>query len=307
MGTEASLRVCQDIDSGLQILKEDKPQLIIIDCPSQSVYDEIERKIQEKVGLFSEEIDPNRILFLLDLDFEKASFLVQSPLFGGFIMRKGENPEAEGKFLGKAIRSSRGMDGIQLEHFFALGKDQTGSRVQTISFQHSHQKQEAVEAVRRFLVGAKFQTRMASVVANAVDELVMNAMFDAPTDELGKPLYVALPRSTRLELQGRAAVEMMIGFDGEYVGVRVRDHFGSLDKNRLLTKLAAVYTDAEYQVRSNVAGAGLGLSTVMRSGASLIFNCESKSRTDVTFLYRRFESYKDFREQFRFVSTQFFF
>lgn len=302
MGLKGSLKVASSHSDAIQAIRAEKPRLVLVDCPAKQSYDAFEKMVQESIGLFSEEINPNRILFLLDHDFETANFLIQSPLFGGFILRKSVDPQADGKFFGRVLRLCDESSGIEFPLFF-----EGGSKVQTLQFQNSNQKQESVEAVRRFLIQAKFQSRMASVVANAVDEVLMNAMYDAPIDDLGKQLYVATSRATSLDLRGRAAVEMMVGFDGEYVGIRVRDQYGSVDKNRLLTKLGTVYTESEYQVRSTVAGAGLGLSTVMRSGASLVFNCESRQRTDVAFFFRRTDSYKDFREQFRFVATQFFF
>ena len=55
----------------------------------------------------------------------------------------------------------------------------------------SIQKQEAAEAVRQYLIQAKIPGRIANSVANAVDELLMNAIFDAPTDAFGKTIYSA--------------------------------------------------------------------------------------------------------------------
>jgi anti-sigma regulatory factor (Ser/Thr protein kinase) len=71
-----------------------------------------------------------------------------------------------------------------------------GSKIQLVKITNSNQKNDAVDAIRGLLVSAKFQNRMATVIASAVDELLMNACFDAPIDEMGKHIYSLTPRST---------------------------------------------------------------------------------------------------------------
>ena len=148
---------------------------------------------------------------------------------------------------------------------------------------------------------------MATVIANAVDELVMNAMFDAPVDELGKQVYVNTPRNTHFELKEKGRVEMYVGYDSEYVAVMATDYFGSLDKNRLFAHMSKRYVEEAYKVRTTVAGAGIGLATVFRSGGSFFFSSESRTRTEVTVFFRRTNNFREFKDQFRFISTQFYF
>jgi hypothetical protein len=68
-----------------------------------------------------------------------------------------------------------------------------------------------------------------------------------------------------------------------------------------------VYTEAEYKIKQSQAGAGLGIATVYRTGGSFMFVSESRERTEVTVFFRKCDSYREFREQFRFFSTQFYF
>jgi hypothetical protein len=181
-----------------------------------------------------------------------------------------------------------------------------GTKIQSLKLVSSGQKQSAVDAAKNYIIAAKFQTRIASLVSNAIDEILMNAIFDAPTDELGKPLYSSTPRSTVMKLEGRAEVEMQVGFDGTYVGITAIDKFGSLDKAKLLAHVIKVYTDEEYKIKTSQAGAGIGLATVYRTGGSFFFSSESRERTEVTVFFRKTDSYREFRDQFRFFSTQFY-
>jgi hypothetical protein len=182
-----------------------------------------------------------------------------------------------------------------------------GTRIQSLKLVSSDQKQSAVDAIKNYIIAAKFQSRIASLVSNAIDEILMNAIFDAPTDPLGKQLYISTPRSTVFKLEGKSEVEMQVGFDGTYVGITAIDRFGSLDKAKLLAHVTKVYTEEEYKIKTSQAGAGIGLATVYKTGGSFFFSSESRERTEVTVFFRKTDSYREFRDQFRFFSTQFYF
>jgi hypothetical protein len=76
---------------------------------------------------------------------------------------------------------------------------------------------------------------------------------------------------------------------------------------KLLSHISKIYTEEEYKVRSSNAGAGIGLATVFRSGGSFLFVSENQVRTEVTVFFRRMDSFREFKDQFRFISTQFYF
>ncbi len=297
-----SLKTAPDAIQGASILATEDIQVVIADASTAEQYQALEAAIQSKVGLFSDKVNGNAFHFISGNDLDQAPYLILSPLFGSFILRNFENAKDAGEQYGKVIKAT--LDG----HAFGLQRFiKPGTKIQTLKLASSTQKQEAVDAVRNYLVAAKFQTRMAAVIANAVDELLMNAMFDAPVDELGKQVYAALPRSTPLKLDGKAAVEMQVAFDGNYVAVTAVDLWGSLEKVKLMSHIAKVYRSEEYKVRTTTAGAGIGLATVFRSGGSFCFASESHSRTEVTVFFQRLDNYRQFKDQFRFITTQFYF
>lgn len=297
-----SLQSVANAREGAAILAQDDTPVIIVDTSSEAQYQEFENAVQDTVGIFSDKVDANLIHFLSSKPLEDVRYLIQSPLFGHFIMRNFRNPQVEGQHYGRILRAT-----LSERAFGLAGLLKEGSKIQVVKLQRSTQKQDAVEAIKNYLIAAKFQTRMATVIANAVDEILMNAIFDAPVDDVGRHTFSATPRSTAIDLNDRNAVEMHVGYDGVHVGITAVDHFGSLDKVKLLSHISKIYTDEEYKVRSAVAGAGIGLATVFRSGGSFFFVSESRTRTEVTVLFQRTDSYRDFKDQFRFISTQFYF
>lgn len=297
-----TLVVSRGAQQGVEFIAKESPIAIFVDVSSEKQFQQFEGQVQESLGLFSDKISANAIHFICSEELEKAAFLVQSPLFGHFIHRAFGDSKASGQHYGRVVAHSIaprafGLGGLLAPH----------AKIQIVRLQNSSQKSDAVEAVRIFAVAAKFQARMATVIASAVDELLMNAIFDAPIDELGRPLYKITSRSNSLKLEGPSAVELHVGFDGTYIGVSAVDLYGSLDKSTLLSHMSKLYRDEEYRVKASVASAGIGLATVSRTGASLYFASESRVRTEVTALYRKSDTFREFKDQFRFISTQFYF
>jgi hypothetical protein len=300
--TGLSLKKAISAQEAVEIIRSDAPIAIFVDTGSQAKYEAFESAIQNQFGLFSDFIQPNEIHFLSSMDLDEVSFLAQSPLFGNFILRNFEAPQAAARIYSQIVKVSLKERAFGLENLL-----KEGTKVQKIILKETTQKQQVVEVVKNYLLAAKFKARMASVIANAVDEILMNAMFDAPSDELGKTIYSSTPRSTHRKLEDKGGVEMQIGFDGEYVAITAIDYYGSLDKNHLLNHIAKVYKSEEYRVKTATASAGIGLATVFRSGGAFFFSSEKGVRTEVTVFFKSVDSFKAFKDQFRFISTKFYF
>lgn len=301
---------CADLDFrsarnsvvGAEAIAKDNGLVVFVDASSERLYQSFEMAIQDSVGLFSDKISSCIIHFISHEDIEKVPYIIQSPLFGNYIVRSYGNLTETAAQYARLIKAQLDKRAFGLQALL-----DPSSKIQSVRLQRSSQKQDAVEAVRNYLIAAKFQTRMATVIANAVDEILMNAIFDAPIDDIGRPLYKLTSRNTDIKLEGKQLIEMHIGYDGKLVAISVVDLFGSLDKANLLSHVTKTYANDEYKVRGTVANAGIGLATVYRTGGSLFFVTESRVRTEVTVFFRRTDNFRDFKDQFRFISTQFYF
>lgn len=297
-----ALRAVRDADEAAALVDTEGPCVLMVDASDESRYLAFEQAVQKRLGLFSSKLDANQIYYLSSLDIYEVPYLIQSPLMGSYVHRNFEQDPRVGEYFGRVLGA--GAAGR------AFGTDKVvrpGTKIQTIRLERAGQKQEAVEAVRAYLMALKFQSRMATVIANAVDEVLMNAIFDAPVDETGRRIFDQTSRATGFMLDGQRAVELHVAYDGEYVVLTATDLFGSLDRGRLLSSLSKIYTQTEYRVRSSVAGAGIGLASVFHSGGSFLFSSEKGTRTEVTVFFRRCDNYREFKDQFRFISTQFYF
>lgn len=297
-----SLSEMNDPGEAADFINENDSPVVFVDSSTRELYQEFENAIQDKIGLFSDKINSNLIHYISAEDLQEVNYLLQSPIFGHYISRSYGSPQEAGSRYGLIVKAS-----LQ-ERVFGL-KSLLGekAKIQVVPFSSTKQKQQGVEAVKNYLLAAKFKARMASTIANAVDELLMNAMFDAPVDELGKPLYSTTPRNAEIQLVDKSAVEMQVGYDGRYAAIMAIDQFGSLDKAKLFSHISKRYVEEEYKVRTSTAGAGIGLATIFRSGGSFLFASEKGQRTEVTVFFQRTDNFREFKDQFRFISTQFYF
>ena len=295
-------RQASDPAAGMKLVVGEEAPILFVDGSGPEEYRRFEAAAEATVGLYSSKVAANRVHYLSSSDIYKVPHLIASPLFGSYIRRNFDDLASVSAHYGRVLAAGVGQNAFGTERLV-----RPGCRIQTIRPTSSLQKRDAVEAVRSHLIALKFQSRMATVVANAVDELLMNAMYDAPVDPAGRPLYSGTARNTAIDLSGRSAVELHVAYDGEYVTVTAVDLFGSLDKGRLMGAISSIYRKQEYKVRTAGAGAGLGLATVFHSGGSFLFSSENGVRTEATVFFRRTDNFRDFKNQFRFISTQFYF
>ncbi len=290
-----------DPQAAVEYLAKQDCKAIFLDVNSPEKVQAFEAAAQQKFGIFGEQLSAAKFHFMSDRSLDENRDLIRSPLFGNFFQRPTHDHEECGKFYGRYLKASFDQSRDDLERF--LGKQ---GGVQTVRLDHSDQKQEAAEAVRQYLIQGRVPPRISNIVANAVDEILMNAIFDAPSDEFGRPLYTLTERSQSRALKDKEIAEMKIGFDGFYIGVTVTDQWGSLDRTRLLNHVSINYRDNDYTVKQGQAGAGLGLATIFQGGASLIYRCDAKQKTQVTLLYRAFDNYRSFKNQFHFFQAKFY-
>lgn len=297
----APFSVIANADQAVAGLQKDPQTVIVVDSSTLEQFKSFEKVIAEKVGLFSALLNPNSLFFVASQNFHDVTYFAQSDIFGHFVQRTYSQ---ENVFvMARLFESTWSERALPLEKFMA--KD---VKTQVIKITKSVQKRPIVESLKNYVLKIGFKSRVAAVIATATDELIMNAIFDAPVDELGRHVYSQTPRSTALELDAKSVVELKIAFDTKMLGISVSDPHGSVDKKKLLSQhLGRSYESKEYEMKTVVAGAGLGLAHVYRNSGGMIISCDQSNRTEVNLLFKKTDSFRDFKDQFRFLSTFMYF
>jgi CheY-like chemotaxis protein len=141
----------------------------------------------------------------------------------------------------------------------------------TRASQRSHLVASIADSVR-----ARGQSaRVASMSQLVADELLSNAVHNAPIDSAGDHFRKDLARDSEIELDERHAVRLRWGCDARYLAIEVTDQFGSLDRDTILKSLA------KNDVRDSGGGAGMGIALSYRSCDHLVFNLSPGKRTEI--------------------------
>lgn len=131
------------------------------------------------------------------------------------------------------------------------------------------EKAPALECLERFLDQLDCQPGIVLAIMTAADELLMNALYDAPAGN---------GSSGRARLR---KVDLRYACDGKNVALSVTDHFGSLKRETLVRYLCRVRDGEMAEIESKSGGAGLGLLMVRQSATQLVVNIEPGARTEV--------------------------
>lgn len=120
--------------------------------------------------------------------------------------------------------------------------------------------------------------RVASMAMLVADELISNAVHNAPVGAHGTHVRKDTPRNIDIPLAGRDTVQLRWGCDARYLAIEVTDQFGSLDRETILGALA------RSDIRESGAGAGMGIALCYRSCDHLVFNLSPGRRTEIIAL-----------------------
>lgn len=135
-----------------------------------------------------------------------------------------------------------------------------------------------VEQVANDLRTAGQSPRVSSMAMLVTDELLSNAVHNAPVDANGNHFRKDLARDQEVLLQPGETVRLRWACDARYVAIEVNDTFGSLDRKTILHALG------KNDVRESGGGAGMGLALTYRSCDHLVFNLSPGRKTEIIAL-----------------------
>lgn len=128
-------------------------------------------------------------------------------------------------------------------------------------------REARLERMRQFFAKQGLTPRTISTINDVAEELVTNALYDAPTESGFFPRPV--PRTEDVELPPDRACEISYGIEDGTAFVRVRDTFGALTRARLLNVLRRCTAAGTVELDESRGGAGLGMWRVFAAATTL--------------------------------------
>jgi hypothetical protein len=167
-----------------------------------------------------------------------------------------------------------------------------GFSAQDIEVRGSRDRDAATGKIHDFVAALGVPRRVAEMFAELGEELLMNAMYDAPVDAAGRPKYAA-DRKASIDLQAHERPALRIATDGTRLALQIRDPFGRLERRHVFEGLARGLASGE-QDRSG-GGAGLGMMVCHNASSALFFDVLPNRHTEVTALFELDTNLREFR------------
>ncbi len=279
-------------------LSKSEQAIIVIDLATEQQFRAFENALDKTVGLYSGHVNANRFFYILDRPIAELDYLNKSDLVGHCLVRAAQLDESLTQILSELFQAALENRVVRTKGLFLPTEDTT---FETQLLSNAHDKVRLLEQIDRTILDVK--PRIKRMMIAAVDELLMNAIFDAPVDSLGKRVYAQTKRSEDRALLDRERVEFTTLRSPSQTIFTVKDHFGSLEKNKVIGQhLGKSYSNDEYVVQSTSAGAGLGLAHVMQQSHGLFISCEISELTEVSILFRHIDNVRTYRDQYRLFS-----
>ncbi len=241
----------------------------------------------QAVGLMlSKASRADRVFALSDTAAYKLGHLANfhRHVFNHHICRR--NDEGSLEVYGRLMRAAQSGASFGLEAFI-----ENGTGRQLIQLKNSNQRGLAVEALQKYLVKRHLAPRLAVKVAQAADELLLNAVFDAPIDANGKNYRSGSDRSSEFAFTEKEQVTLELLSNSDCVGICIRDKFGSARVDALLSVFQ--YPDATDS---------WDLRKVLETGVSLIYTICPGVSSEAILLFPKSQNYIDLKRKFRFFS-----
>lgn len=144
----------------------------------------------------------------------------------------------------------------------------------------------AIDTVLEFAEQAKMRRQVRTAIGAVCEELLMNALYDAPVDASGNPIFANVDPHDRVSMGSPRPVSIRYASTEDGFAVAVRDRFGRLAKNTILAYIEKCINSPN-QIDRKTYGAGLGLYLVANAAASYVVNVAYGIATEVVCTFDR--------------------
>lgn len=165
-----------------------------------------------------------------------------------------------------------------------------------VTIKESQRKQDYIHEVSTYAESLGCSERTIELIETIVDELVTNAIFNAPRTPDGEPKYARLSRREQVVLDDSEVAELQFACDGDYIAIGQIDPFGALTQEIVVTYLNRCLVKGPKQFSEATGGAGIGLYRVFQSLSKFIVNIDPGRKTEVISLIDLRLSMKRFRQ-----------
>ena len=161
-----------------------------------------------------------------------------------------------------------------------------GTPVQYMRLRDFEGRGKAIDTVLQFAEEAKMRRQVRSAIGQVCEELLMNALYDAPVDASGTPLFHHVDVKERVDKLSPRPVSIRYAVADDSFAVSVRDRFGRLEKSTILRYIEKCLRSSD-QIDRKTYGAGLGLYLIVNAATQYVVNVAPGMATEVVCTFDR--------------------
>lgn len=209
-----------------------------------------------------------------------------SHLISNIVSRHPEDRTFTVKNVATTVSKLISKDLFGLEKYMIWGVE-----VQSRSVRNSKDRSPLIDEMQNHFKGLGIRGGISDRAATVAEELLMNAIYDAPVSGDGRSLYNHLSRTQEVPLQKGQEGELRYACDGMLAAVSVSDPFGGFQMRTLLDYLERNYMPGNNPLAvvvdagSGKGGAGRGLHQIIENSDLVVFNVHRDLRTEVIALF----------------------
>jgi ActR/RegA family two-component response regulator len=155
------------------------------------------------------------------------------------------------------------------------------TRVVEASILRSEEREPVVADIVAFAEQMHLHAEKVRRIEVLAEELILNALYDAPIDAGGKRRYAGTARSTAVVLGPDETVLVRYGCDGRNFAISVTDSFGTLEQEVVIQHLDKLVQPGGVRTIRGPGGAGIGLVMAFNCANQLIFTVSPGKFTEV--------------------------
>ncbi len=173
------------------------------------------------------------------------------------------------------------ISGQRFEKLGDLMQNTKDARVVTVT--SAKKRHELKDEMVAHLKSLKVRTTLTDRCYQVAEEMLMNAIYDAPINETGQSVYNHMSRKDEVLLKPEEYSTFEYCAKDKIVAISISDPFGGLTREILINYLDSCYSGraGEINEKSNKGGAGRGLHIIVESADLTVFQVKRGKCTRV--------------------------
>lgn len=272
-GTGLDFKVVGDLESAKAILNNSQENKFDIVC--------VNNHFVELIPLVQAQNKATKFVFITSDPVSKHfQTLNEHPELSTILARHPNDRTFTVKNTATTIRKLLSGDIFGTEKYLSWGTDVIEHPITS-----SDQRSELIGKFEGYIEELGVRGGLKNKATRVAEELLMNAIYDAPHDAQGKALYNHLTRDNPVHLKREEYGRFRYACDGTFLAISTVDPFGALPRSTILTYLKRCLSDGIGEGGGEgKGGGGNGLFQIIQSSSLTVFNVQPKKRTEVIAL-----------------------